>query len=402
MTPWLAILGIGEDGVEALPPESRALLAGAGLVVGGVRHLLLAAPLIRGDALPWPSPIEDALPAILSRRGRRVAVLASGDPFCFGVGSLLMRHVAADEMLCRPAPSAFSLACARLGWAMQDTALLSVCGRPVEALRPALQSGARLLVLSADETSPAAVAALLCRHGFGGSVLHLLEALGGPAERIRRQRADAPVPSDVGRLNLLGVALADGPETRPIPLCAGLPDACFAHDGQLTKREIRAATLSALSPRQGEVLWDVGCGSGSISIEWMLRHPSNRAWALEPRPDRAARARNNAAALGVPGLVVADAAAPDGFDGLPRPDAVFVGGGATVPGVLDRAWAALRPGGRLVANAVTIETERALLDAHARLGGDLTRLSVERLDRIGTMHGYRPAMTVTQFAAWKR
>ena len=402
MTPWLAILGIGEDGVEALPPESRALLGGAGLVVGGARHLLLAATLIRGDALPWPSPIEDAVPAILSRRGERVAVLASGDPFCFGVGSLLMRHVAADEMLCRPAPSAFSLACARLGWAVQDTALLSVCGRQVEALRPALQPGARLLVLSADETSPSAVAALLCRHGFGGSVLHLLEALGGPGERIRRQRADAPLPSDVGRLNLLGVALADGPETRPIPLCAGLPDACFAHDGQLTKREIRAATLSALSPRQGEVLWDVGCGSGSVGIEWMLRHPSNRAWALEPRPDRAARARNNAAVLGVPGLAVADAAAPDGFDGLPPPDAVFVGGGATVPGVLDRAWAALRPGGRLVANAVTIETERALLDAHGRLGGDLTRLSVERLDRIGTMHGYRPAMTVTQFAAWKR
>ncbi len=401
MTPWLAILGIGEDGVEALPPAARALIADAELVVGGTRHLALAAPLLRGGTLSWPSPIEDAVPTILEHRFRPVVVLASGDPFCFGVGSLLARHVAVGEMVCLPAPSAFSLGCARLGWAVQDTTLLSVCGRPVEALRPALQPGARLLVLSADEASPAAVAALLCRHGFGESVLHVLEALGGPRERIRQLRADAAMPGDVARLNLVGVALAAGPDVRPVPLCTGLPDECFGHDGQLTKREVRAATLSALSPRQGEVLWDVGCGSGSVSIEWMLRHPSNRAWALEPRPDRAARARGNAVALGVPGLVVADAAAPDGFDGLPTPDAVFIGGGATVPGVLERAWAALRPGGRLVANAVTIETERALYDAHGRLGGSLTRLSVERLDRIGTMHGYRPAMTVTQFAAAK-
>ena len=402
MTPWLAILGIGEDGVEALPPRSRALIAGAELVVGGARHLALSASLLRGDTLAWPSPIADAVPAIMSRRGRPVAVLASGDPFCFGVGSLLARHVAEGEMSCLPAPSAFSLACARLGWAMQDTSLLSVCGRPVAGLRPALQPGVRLLVLSADENSPAAVAALLGAHGFGGSVLHVLEALGGPAERIRRLRADAPVPSDIGRLNLLGVETAAGPEARAIPLCTGLPDRCFDHDGQLTKQEVRAVTLSALAPRQGEVLWDVGCGSGSISIEWMLRHPSNRAFGLEPRADRAARARQNAVSLGVPGLVVAERAAPDGFDGLPPPDAVFVGGGATVAGVLDRAWAALRPGGRLVANAVTIETERALFDAHARFGGGLTRLSVERLDRIGSMHGYRPAMTVTRFAAVKR
>ncbi len=401
MTPWLSILGIGEDGVEALSPASRALIAGAELVVGGVRHLGLAAPLLRGDILRWPSPIADAVPSILSRRGRPVAVLASGDPFCFGVGSLLSEHVAVEEMRCLPAPSAFSLACARLGWAMQDTALLSVCGREVAALRPALQPGARLLVLSADERSPAAVAALLCAHGFGGSMLHVMEALGGPRERVRRQRADAPVPDDIARLNLVGVALDPGPEARPIPLAAGLPDACFDHDGQLTRREVRAVTLSALSPRQGELLWDVGCGSGSVSIEWMLCHPGNRAEALEPRSDRAARARGNALSLGVPGLVVVERAAPDGFEALSRPDAVFVGGGAAVPGVLERAWSALRPGGRLVANAVTIETERVLFDARARLGGTLTRLSVERLDRIGSMHGFRPAMTVTQFAAWR-
>ena len=398
---WLAILGIGEDGVEALSPAARTLLGGAALVVGGARHLALAALPPSVEILRWPSPMADGIPAILARRGEAVAVLASGDPFCFGVGSLLARHVALGEMLCLPAPSAFSLACARLGWAMQETGLMSVCGRPVETLLPALQPGARLLVLSADEGSPAAVAGLLAGHGFGASVLHVLESLGGPRARHRRFQAGEPPPGTIDRLNLLGIELAGGPEARVVPLATGLPDALFEHDGQLTKSEIRAATLSALSPRQGEMLWDIGCGSGSISIEWMLRHPANRAIAVEPRPDRAARAIRNALSLGVPNLVVVGQAAPAALDGLPRPDAVFVGGGATVPGLLDIAWARLPPGGRLVANAVTIETEAVLFAAHARLGGTLTRLSVERLDRVGRMHGFRPSMTVTQFAATK-
>ena len=397
--PWLAILGIGEDGVEALSPAARTLLQGAVLVVGGARHLALAAPLLRGETLAWPSPIDGAIPAILARRGAAVAVLASGDPFCFGIGSLLASRVEPGEMLCLPAPSAFSLACARLGWAMQDAALLSVCGRPIEALLPSLQPGARLLVLSADETSPAAVAGLLASRGFGGSVLHLLERLGGPRARHRRFQAGEGPPDRIDRLNLLGIELAAGPDALAIPLAAGLPDALFEHDGQLTKSEIRAATLAALAPRRGELLWDIGCGSGSISIEWMLRHPANRAIAVERRPDRAARAMRNALSLGVPGLVVIGEAAPRGLDGLPRPDAAFIGGGATVPGVLDAAWSALRPGGRLVANAVTIETEAVLFAAHARLGGALTRLSVERLDQVGRMHGFRPSMTVTQYAA---
>ncbi|MCQ8277086.1 precorrin-6y C5,15-methyltransferase (decarboxylating) subunit CbiE [Acetobacteraceae bacterium KSS8] len=396
MTAWLSILGIGEDGVEGLREQARALLRNARLVVGGKRHLALAAPLIGAKTLPWPSPMEGAIPSILAHRGEPVVVLASGDPFCFGVGSLLMRHVAPAEMLCLPAPSAFSLACARLGWSLQDSAQLSICGRPIETLLPALQPGARLLVLCADASSPEAVRNLLVAHGFGGSRIVLLEALGGPRERVTE--LSGPPDRPVAALNMLAIELVAGPDARPIPLATGLPDRFFEHDGQITKQEIRAATLAALQPFRGGVLWDIGAGSGSVGIEWMLRHPANRAVALEPRADRAARTARNAASLGVPDLLVLPRAAPEGLDGLATPDAVFVGGGAAIPGVLERCWAALRPGGRLVVNAVTIETEAVLFDAHARWGGALTRLSVERLDRIGTMRGFRPAMTVTQYA----
>jgi precorrin-6Y C5,15-methyltransferase (decarboxylating) len=397
---WLTILGIGEDGVDGLSAAARGLLAGAEAVFGGARHLALAAGHFRGEARPWPSPMREAWPELLARRGRPVAVLASGDPFCFGVGGSLARLVPAAEIACIPAPSAFSLACARLGWPLQETTTLSFCGRPLEPLLPLLQPGTRILALSADASTPATVAALLCRHGFGPSRLHLLEALGGPREAIRTATAEAfaltPDP-----LNLLALEVVPGPEARIIPLTPGLPEEAFEHDGQITRREVRAITLAALAPRQGELLWDIGAGSGSVGIEWLLRHPANRAVALEPRADRAARAARNALSLGVPGLRLVQAAAPEGLRDLPVPDAVFLGGGAGRPGVLDAAWAALRPGGRLVANAVTIETEAVLIAAHGRLGGSLTRIGVERLDQVGSLHGYRPAMTVTQFVAVK-
>ena len=398
---WLAILGIGEDGVEGLAAPARALIGEAGLVVGGSRHLALAESLIQGTQLAWPSPIADAFPAILAQRGNRVVVLASGDPYCYGVGNTLSAVVPAEETLCLPAPSAFSLACARLGWAMQDTATISFCGRPLAAIAPLLQPGARVLALSADATTPGQLAALLRASGFAPSRLYLLEALGGPRERIRVVCADADLPTDLSPLNLIGVEVVALPGARIIPLTAGLPDDAFEHDGQITRREVRAATLSALAPRRGELLWDIGAGSGSVSIEWMLRHPSNRAIAIEHRPDRAARVVRNTLSLGVPELRVLIGAAPAVLDGLPAPDAVFIGGGAQNDGVLPTAWAALKPGGRLVANAVTLETETILFQAMRDHGGTLTRLSVERLDTIGRMHAFRPAMPVTQWAAVK-
>ena len=399
--PWLSIVGIGEEGVEGLSGAARALVRGAELVVGGERHLALAAALITGETLAWPSPIGEAIPPILARRGRPTTVLASGDPFCFGVGALLSRHVVERERICLPAPSAFALACARLGWAAQETSQVSLCGRPLEPLAPLLQPGRRLLALSADATTPAALAAYLTTRGFGPSRLHVLEALGGRNERHRSIGAAAFDLADVQPLNLVGVEVAAGPGARVIALACGLPDAAFEHDGQITKREIRAVTLSALAPRAGELLWDVGGGSGSIAIEWMLRHPDNRAIMLEPKPERAARAARNALQFGVPDLRIKTARAPEGLDLLPPPDAVFLGGGASDPAVIDTAWTALRPGGRLVANAVTLETEAALLQARGRLGGELIRLSVERLEPIGDMQGFRPARTITQWTAVK-
>ena len=351
--------------------------------------------------LTWPSPLADALPAILARRGRPVAVLASGDPFWFGVGSLLARDVPAAELLCLPAPSAFSLACARLGWALQEVATISFCGRPLAALAPLLQPGARILALSADAGTPAAIAAFLRDRGFGPTRLHVLEALGGPRERIRSTTAQDFAADEVAALNMVALEVTAGPGARVIPLAPGLPDDAFEHDGQITKREIRALTLSALAPRRGETLWDVGCGAGSVAIEWLLRDPANRAIGIEARPDRAARAARNAVALGVPHLDVRTGRAPDALGGLPRPDAIFLGGGAHLPGMIDLAWAHLPAGGRLVGNAVTIETVEALIAAQRRYGGTLTRLAVERLDAIGGLRAFRPAMTVTQFAAVK-
>jgi precorrin-6Y C5,15-methyltransferase (decarboxylating) len=396
---WLTILGIGEDGVNGLSPAARGMLRGAGVVYGGKRHLALAEPLISGEARPWPSPMDAAWPELLARKPRPTVVLASGDPFCFGVGGVLAGMVPPGEMLCVPAPSAFALACARLGWAMQDCATISFCGRPMDPLRPLLQPGARILALSADAGTPAALAAFLRQHGFGGSPMHVLEALGGPREQVFSTTADAfafsPAP-----LNMVALEVVAGVGAQVLPLSTGLPDDWFEHDGQITKADIRAITLAMLAPRQGELLWDIGCGSGSVSIEWMLRHPANRAIGLEARAERAARALRNALALGVPGLRVEQARAPEGLAGLPPPDAVFIGGGCDAA-VLEAAWAALKPGGRLVANAVTVETEALLLASHARFDARLARIRVERMDAISTRHGFRPAMTVTQLVACK-
>jgi len=398
---WLTILGVGEDGEAGLSSIARAAIGSATLVVGGARHLALLDRLITSERLAWPRPIAAGVDAIVARRPSPVAVLASGDPYCYGIGELLAQQVPINETTCLPAPSAFTLACAKLGWAMQDICKISFCGRPLAPLVPLLQPGARVLALSADATTPAAVAALLASRGCGGSILHVLEALGGPRERIRTTTAGAFALENIHPLNLLAIEVSIAPGASVIPLATGIDEKMFAHDGQITRSEVRAMTLSALAPRRGELLWDIGGGAGSIAIEWMLRHPANRAITIERNSARAARIAENAERLGVPALRVVEGAAPEALSGLPRPDAVFVGGGVHLAKMLDAAWAPLPQDGRLVANAVTVESEAALLAMRARIGGTLTRLSMERLDRVGGLHAYRPAMTVTQFMAVK-
>ncbi|WAJ26337.1 precorrin-6y C5,15-methyltransferase (decarboxylating) subunit CbiE [Antarcticirhabdus aurantiaca] len=397
---WLAVVGIGEDGVAGLSDRAKALIAGAEAVFGGERHLQLAAPLVRGDARSWPKPFDAGMAAVRAMRGRRTCVLASGDPFLFGVGATLARQVPAEEMDVVPAPSAFSLAAARLGWALQDVATVSLHGRPIALLRPHLQPGARVLALTSDENGPMQAAALLERFGFGGSRVTVLEALGGERERISRHRAAdlAGFAIRFDPLNLLAIEVRCARDAKVLSLSPGLCDDVFEHDGQITKRLVRAMTLATLAPRRGERLWDVGAGSGSIAIEWMLRDPSLSAVAIEARPDRAAAIRRNAEALGVPGLAVVEGKAPAALAGLPPPDAIFLGGGGSKDGLLDAAIAALPPGGRLVANAVTLEMEAALAAARAAHGGSLDRIALASAEPVGGMTGWRPAMPVTQWA----
>ncbi|MBP2562979.1 precorrin-6Y C5,15-methyltransferase (decarboxylating) [Neorhizobium galegae] len=395
---WLSIVGIGEDGVAGLGENARAAIVFASVVFGGRRHLELAASVISGEARPWPTPFDAAMRDVVALRGQKVCVLASGDPFFFGVGVTLSRHVAPEEYTAYPAPSAFSLAASRLGWPLQDIETVSLHGRPLELIRPSLHPGRRIIALTSDENGPAALAELLSRTGFGPSRITVLESLGGAAERIRSQQADEFALPDIDVLNVVAIDVKAEAGAFVLPRAFGLDDTLFEHDGQITKREIRALTLSALAPHRGELLWDIGAGSGSIGIEWMLADPSLKAIAIETSRERAARIGRNASAFGVPGLRIVEGEAPGALAGLPQPDAIFIGGGGSEPGVFDQALEALKPGGRLVANAVTLEMETVLLAAHAKLGGELIRMEVSRAAPIGSMSGWKPAMPVTQWS----
>jgi precorrin-6Y C5,15-methyltransferase (decarboxylating) len=333
--------------------------------------------------------------------GRRVCVLASGDPMFFGLGSTLCRLLGPDRVEVIPHPSSVSLACARLRWAVQDVAVLSAVGRPLDRLRALVAPGRRVLVLTSDEHGPARVARLLAEQGYRASEVTVLEQLGGPAEQIRTGRAgDWDIPPGDALAVVAAHCVAD-PGTVALPLVPGLPDDVFEHDGQLTKREIRAITVARLAPLPGQLLWDVGAGSGSIAIEWLRAEESGRAIAVERDATRAARIERNAVALGVPTLRVVLGQAPAALDGLEMPSTIFVGGGVTGDGVLESCWTALRSGGRLVANAVTVQAEAVLATWYQRHGGSLTRLAVQRAAPVGRFTGWRPALPVTQWVAEK-
>ncbi len=400
MKTWLSIVGIGEDGIAGLNAAARTLVDTAEILVGGERHLAMV-PSSDVERLTWERPFSDTIGAIAARRGRRVVVLASGDPSWYGVGAVLARHFPIGEMTILPHPGAFSLAAARLGWAIADCTVLSLHGRPVDTLRLHLAPRRRLLLLSEDGTTPRAVAHLLTELGWGPTRLTVFEHLGGPREAAVCEEAQHWGERQSADLNTIAVDCRAGPEARPLSRFAGLPDDAFEHDGQLTKREVRAMTLAVLAPLPGERLWDVGAGCGSIAIEWLRAIEGGDAVTIERNPDRAAMIARNAAALGVPGLNIVTGTAPQVLAGLDAPDAVFIGGGISDPELLPTAWDALRPGGRLVANIVSLAGERMLLDWQARHGGVLTRIAVSHVAPLGMQEAWRPLLPVTQLAATK-
>lgn len=397
---WLSVVGIGEDGLDGVSPRGRMLIDNAETLVGGGRHLAMI-PEDGRARLTWPTPLTDLMPQIAERRGSPVCVIATGDPMFFGIGVTLSKHFSADEMDVVPSLSAFSLAASRLGWPLADVEQLTLHGRPVSLVVPFIQPGARLMILSDGGETPAEVARILTERGYGDSRLAVLEHMGGPQERGIEGTAASWNHGDIAAFNTLAVECVAGPDAVILPRVPGLPDDAFISDGNITKREVRAATLAALAPLPGQHLWDVGAGCGSIAIEWMRSHPSCRATAVESRADRIGLIARNAIALGVPRLGMIEGEATSVLTGLDTPDAVFIGGGASTPGLLELCWDALPLRGRLVANAVTLEGEGALAAFRADHGGELTRISVSRAEPVGPFTGWKPLMTVTQLAAVK-
>ena len=399
---WLSVVGIGEEGLAGLGTAARAALDGAETLIGGHRHLAMVPPDGR-ERLEWPRPFDALAGELRARRGRPVCVLATGDPFCYGVGTAIARHFPREEMRVYPSPSAFSLACARLGWSLPAVETLSLHGRPLAAFRAAIRPGARVLALSHDGATPARIAELLDEAGYGESRLTVLERMGGTQERVRETSARTFALRDVHDFNTVAVECAAAPGAALLARVPGLPDDAFEHDGQLTRRVPRAAALAALAPCPGQLLWDVGAGCGSVGIEWMRAAPAARAIAIERRAARRALIACNAERLGTPGLHVVAGEAPAALAGLDAPpDAVFVGGGLASPGLFDACWAALPAGGRLVAHAVSVEGEGVLLAAHAALGGEVSRIAVSRAAPLGRYRAFRPAYPVTELAVRKR
>jgi precorrin-6Y C5,15-methyltransferase (decarboxylating) len=401
---WLSIVGVGEDGWDGLNHEAKRAITSAELLYGGARHLaLIATSDSSATRISWPSPMAPAVQQILTEyRGKmRVTVLASGDPMLHGVGVPLTRDLFATEFRVIPQVSAFSLVCARLGWPMAETILITLVNRPVQQLLRHLSPSQRIVIFSEDGCTPATVARLLAESGYGASKLDVFENLGGSSERNTTGSAAIWSNKQCGKLNLIAVLCASEATVNPLSITPGLPDDAFDTDGQLTKREVRAVTMARLAPLPNQTLWDIGAGTGSVGIEWMRLHPSCSCIAFEAREDRAARILENAMRLGVPNLKVIQGTAPATFASLRSPDAIFIGGGVGNDDLFDACWAKLSPGGRLVANAVTLHSEASLVARHTIYGGDLMRMMVSRADPIGGSYGWRPMMPITQWTVTK-
>lgn len=405
MSARITVVGIGEDGLDGLTPKARGLIDEAEVLVGGERHLSKV-PVGGEQRIDWDGDFDAAFDKIEKMKDRRVVVLASGDPLHYGVGVNIVRRFGADQVNVIPAPGAFSLAAADLGWPLADVKCLTVHGRALEAVTLYLTPGRRLLVLSWDGETPEKLAGLLTARGFGPSRITVLGNLGGDDETRTEGTAEKWTGETVPDLNTIAVECVAGDGADVLSRVPGLPDDAFEHDGLITKREVRAATLARLMPLPGQTLWDVGAGSGAVAIEWLRAEPSAKAFAVERDPKRAAVIARNAANLGVPELKIVEGEAPGILSGIETvPDAVFVGGGVSVPGLLEACWDALSLGGRLVANGVTLEAEQRLLSFRNEFGGDLTRMAVSRaapVGPVGRLQTFQPLKQVTQLVTIKK
>ncbi len=396
---WLHIVGIGEDGLDGLTPATRAVLEAAEVIVGGDRHHDLS-DTITAERLSWPSPFDALIGRLQTMRGRRVVVLATGDPLWFSVGARIGRAIDPAEITYHPQISAFQLAAARMGWSLADVETLTVHGRPVEQMIAFIQPDQRLLILTTGKDTPNQIARFLAERGYGKSSMTVLANMGGD----REERFDGIAETwdqEVPPFNTLAVECIAAPDAALQPRVPGLADELFQHDGTMTKQEVRAVTVARLMPMRGALLWDIGTGCGSVAVEWMRAARYARAIGIEPRADRRAMAAANALALGTPKLQLIDGEAPAVLHGLEAPDAIFIGGGLD-EAVFGAAYTALKPLGRLVANAVTLESEAVLLDLHKRHGGTLSKLAVQRAEPVGRLTGWRPLMPVTQWSLVKR
>ncbi|MBL8792183.1 MAG: precorrin-6y C5,15-methyltransferase (decarboxylating) subunit CbiE, partial [Rhizobiales bacterium] len=396
MSKWLTIAGIGEDGYAGLGARAREALASARHVVGSDRTLAMlpASSALRHE---WPQPFAAVVEQLKSLRGEPTVVLATGDPMNFGVARKILTFVAKDEVDILPGLSAFALAAARVGWSIPDCDCFTIHGRPAASVEGFIQPDARLLILTEDASSVAEVCRRLVARGFGGSGVTVLENMGGEREAITRFAARELPTRQWSPLNTLAVHCVASANARIWSRVAGLPDDAFRHDGKITKREARAATLAALAPAPDQLLWDVGAGSGSVGIEWMRAVRGCEAIAIEPDAERRSMIAHNADQLGTPRLRIIPEAAPRAYDALPAPHAVFIGGGISEPGTFEGAWERLQPGGRMVANVVTLEGEMHLYDLQEKFGGELVRMDISTLTRVGTLRAMRPRMAVTQW-----
>ena len=397
MTKWLTIVGMGEDGWEGLSNRARLAIKSTDVIVGSTRLFNLL-PNIKVERQEWPQPFSAVIEKIKPLAGRNTVILATGDPLNFGIARKLLEFIPFDEMTIIPHVTAFALAASRMGWSLPDCDCFTIHGRPAANVETFIQPNARLLVLTEDDTSIAEVCRRLLARGFKNSEITVLENMGGQKERLTSFAANANPNLEWSPLNVLAIHCIAGPEAKIYSRVAGLPDEAFVHDGQLTKREVRAATLAALAPAPDQLLWDIGAGCGSVSIEWMRSTRGCEAYAIEHNDDRLKMIANNADQLGTPRLKVISGKAPEALNGLPAPDAVFIGGGVGNAGVFETAWQNLKSGGRLVCNVVTIEGEMHLYDLQEKHGGDLVRINVSTLTKVGPYRAMKPRMSVVQ---WK-